>query len=283
MAKATRLIKSFYRLLFPVILLVLIAVCSGAVWLVYKTSRPVSARYLVTPEKYGQLSSRASQITEETWKNRDGSTSRGWLLRGAENMPAVILLHKYGADRSHVLDLGVKLNESTNFTVLMPDQRAHGDHPLVKNASFGGCEAEDATADVEFLRNLRNLNQLPLVGRNIGIYGVEMGALAGLATAVKDKDIKAIALDSVPLDSDNLLKGTVDRRFPFASSATEKLARMGTYLYFFDDCYKREAACDTAKEIEGRNILLLAGLDAPEFQESTAKLTRCFSANNKIE
>ena len=110
-----------------------------------------------------------------------------------------------------------------------------------------------------------------------------MGALAGLATAVSEKDIKAIALDSVPHDSNSLLKGTVDRRFPFASSATEKLARMGTYLYFFDGCYKREAACDIAKGIEGRNVLLLAGLDAQEFQESTAKLARCFPPNNKIE
>ena len=49
---------------------------------------PASARYIVTPEKFGQLSSRASQVTEETWTNRDGSAARGWLLRGAENSPA---------------------------------------------------------------------------------------------------------------------------------------------------------------------------------------------------
>ena len=183
MAKSTRLVKSFSRLLLPVILLVFAAVGAGSVWLVYSSARPISTGYLVTPDKYGQLSTRAAQVTEETWSNLDGSTSRGWLLRGADNAPAVILLHKYGANRSYVLNLGVKLNESTNFTVLMPDQRGHGDDPHIKNASFGGCESEDAAAAVQFLRGLKGIDQNPLVGKRIGMYGVEMGALAAISTA----------------------------------------------------------------------------------------------------
>ena len=60
MAKAKRLVKSFYRLLFPIVVLVILAVAGASVWLLYKTARPVTAVYLVTPEKYGQLSSRAA-------------------------------------------------------------------------------------------------------------------------------------------------------------------------------------------------------------------------------
>jgi len=283
MAKSTHLLKSFTRLLLPVVLLTLVAVAAGAVWLVYTTARPLNSRYLVTPERYGQLSSRAAQVTEETWTNHDGSTARGWLLRGTENSPAVVLLHKFGADRSYVLNLGVKLSESTNFTVLMPDQRGHGDSPLVKNASFSGCEAEDARSAIEFLRNLKTLNQTPYIGRNIGIFGVEMGGMVAIATAAKDQSVKAIVVDSVPSDSDNLLKDSVDRRFPFASFATSKLAQLGTRMYFFDGCYQREPVCDTARKIDNRSILLLAGIDAPDFQESTLRLTKCFAANNKIE
>lgn len=283
MATTTRLFKSFSKLLFPVILLVVAAVVAGSVWMVYTTARPLNSRYLVTPDKYGQLSSRAAQVTEETWTNKDGSTSRGWLLRGTENAPAVILLHKFGADRSFVLNLGVKLNESTNFTVLMPDQRAHGENPGVKNASFGGCEAEDATSSIEFLRNLKTQNQIPFVGKNIGIFGVEMGAMVAVTVAVKDPGVKAIALDSVPQDSDGVLKESVQKRFPFVSSVTTRLAGLGTYLYFFDGCYKREPVCDTARRIENRNVLLLAGVDAPEFQESTSKLSKCFPSSNRVE
>ncbi len=283
MAKTTRLFKSFSRLLFPVILLILAALVAGSVWMVYTTARPLNSRYLVTPDKYGQLSSRAAQVTEETWTNKDGSTSRGWLLRGTENAPAVILLHKFGSDRSFVLNLGVKLNESTNFTVLMPDQRAHGENPGIKNASFGGCEAEDATSAIEFLRNLKTQNHIPFVGKNIGIFGVEMGAMVAISVAEKDQGVKAIALDSVPQDSDGILRASVEKRFPFVSSVTTRLAGLGTYLYFFDGCYKREAVCDTARRVDNRNILLLAGLDAPGFQDSTAKLSKCFPVSNRIE
>jgi len=283
MAKSTRLLKSFSRLLLPVVLLVVLAVASGAVWLVYTTAHPLSSRYLVTPDKYGQLSSRAAQVTDENWTNRDGSPARGWLLRGAEGAPAVILLHKFGADRSYVLNLGVKLNESTNFTVLMPDQRGHGDTPPVKNASFGGCEAEDARSAIEFLRNLKTPNETPFVGRTMGIFGVEMGGMVAIATAAKDQNIRAIAIDSVPRDSDSLLTESLDHRFPFASFATSKLAQLGTRMYFFDGCYQRESVCDTARKIENRSVLLLAGIDAPDYQESTLRLNKCLAPNNKIE
>ncbi|MFN0277348.1 MAG: hypothetical protein ACKVRN_01975 [Pyrinomonadaceae bacterium] len=283
MSKATSLLKSLARLILPALLLIVIAVNGGAIWLIYNASRPVNSVYLVSPQKYGQLSARAAQVTDEKWVNRDGSQARGWLLRGAENAPAVILLHKFGADRSYEFNLGVKLNESTNFTILMPDQRAHGENPSVQNASFGGCEAEDTLSAVEFVRGLKTTNQIALVGQNIGVYGVEMGAIVALSTATKDKGVKAIALDSAPQDSNGVLKESVGKRFPFASFVTTRLAQLGTRLYYFDGCYQRETLCDTARKIEDRNVLLLSGLDAPDFQESTSKLSKCFPSSNKIE
>ena len=177
MMTATRLLKSLARLFLPAIFLILAATLGGSIWLIYTSAHPQNSAYLVAPDKYGQLSARAAQVTDETWASADGSSSRGWLLRGAENKPAVILFHKYGADRSYVLNLGVKLNESTDFTVLMPDLRAHGENPPVKNASFGGCETEDSISAIQFLRGLKTQSQLPLVGKDIGIFGIEMGAM----------------------------------------------------------------------------------------------------------
>lgn len=283
MATNSRLFKSLVRLLLPVAFLIVAAVIAGSLSLVYTAARPVKAGYLVTPSKYGQLSTRAAQVTEESWSNRDGSSSRGWLLRGAENAPAVILLHKYGADRSYVLNLGVKLNESTNFTVLMPDLRGHGENPPVPQASFGGCESEDITAAVEFVRGLKTPNQIALVGRNLGIYGVEMGSLVALAAAAGDESIKAVALDSVPSASDDVLKGTVLRRYPFAGAVTSRLAKLGTYMYYFDGCYQRRPVCEAARRLSNRNVLLLAGLDAQAFQDSTSDVAKCLPPTNKIE
>jgi len=283
MAKLTRLSKSFLRLLLPVVLLLVIATATASVWLVYETSHPIDMGYLVTPEKYGVLSSRGSQVTEENWRTVDGGSQKGWLLRGEPNMPAVILLHRYGANRSHVLNLGVKLNEATNFTVLMPDLRGHGNGATNQKCTFGGCESEDLTATVDYLKGLKTTdNQFQLIGGGIGIYGLELGALSALATA-SNPEVKAVALDSIPADSDAVLSSAIGKRFPFASNVTEKLGQMGTYAYYYDSCYKRGSACDVARQVANKNVLLLAGADAQSFQESTSKLSKCFPNSVKMD
>lgn len=283
MAKVKRLTKSFLRLLLPVVLLVVVATAAASVWLVHETSHPVNMGYLVTPEKYGLLSSRGAQVTEETWQGKDGEAQKGWLLRGEPNMPAVILLHKYGANRSHMLNLGVKLSEATNFTVLMPDLRGHGSEAPAQKCTFGGCESDDLTATVEYAKSLKTTDgQFQLIGGGVGIYGLEMGALSALATA-NHPDVKAIALDSIPADSDAVLSSAIGKRFPFASSVTEKLGQLGTYAYFYDGCYERGSACEMAKQVQNRNVLLLAGSDASSFQESTSKLSKCFPNSVKMD
>lgn len=283
MAKSIRLLKSFSRLLLPVIVLVVLSVAGASVWLVHETAHPVHAAYLVTPQVYGMLSARGAQVTEETWTNPDGTSARGWLLRGAQDAPAVILLHRYGANRSYVLNMGVKLNESTNFTVLMPDHRGHGQNPSVNYTSFGGCEADDTMAAIEFLKTLKTPEQFPLVGKEFGIYGLEMGSLAALAAATKAANVKALALDSVPQSADSMLASTVAKRFPFGSAVTAKFAQLGTRPYFYEGCYRRETSCELAKTLAGRKVLLLGGLDAPDFQESTSKLGKCFPATTAVE
>lgn len=276
MARTKRLIRSFYGLFLPVVVLIVLAVMSAAVWLVHTSSEPPKAVYLVTPEKYGQLSVRGAKVTDETWSNRDGSSARGWLLRGKQNAPAVVLLHRYGADRSHVLNLGVKLNEATDFTVLMPDLRGHGENPLVSHTTFGGNETEDMMAALDFLRSLKTEEKNTLVGGDIAVYGVELGALTGMKAAAKDGAVKVLVLDSVPLESDEVLGAAIDRRFPFASAVTAKIAALGTYPYFFSRGYDHTSLCDAAKAVGDRKIMLLAGVDAPRLQDSTQKLIGCF-------
>lgn len=262
--------------------LVVLSVGTASLWLVHEMSHPMSSRLLVTPQKYGQLSSRGAQITEENWSNMDNTTARGWLLRGTPNSPAIIVLYKYGANRSHILNLAVKINEATNFTILMPEQRGHGENPSVDYTSFGGCESDDLGAAITYLRGLRTQEQIPLVGPDIGVYGLEMGALAAAAAAAKDPSIKAMVLDSVPRDSDSILVAGVARRFPFASTVTAELAKLGAVPYFIDGCYRRIPACEFAKDIRDRDVMLLAGVEEPEFQESTSKLAKCFPSGTAV-
>jgi len=275
MLKVKRLFRSIFRLVLPIFVLLLLAGISASLWLVHTSARPQNVGYLVTPAKYGLLSARGAQVTDEKWTNQDGTPARGWLLRGTTNSPAVILLHKFGADRSYELNLGVKLSEATNFTILMPDLRGHGESPVVETSTFGQHEADDTLAAVNFLRDLKTQDGVPMVGSNIGIYGVELGALAALRAASKDPSIVSLALDSVPADSRAVISNAVERRFPFGSSVTSKLAGIGAPLYFFNGSFGDPSVCDTGKLIADRKVMLLAGLDSPTLQSSTTKLGRC--------
>ncbi|MCO6510682.1 MAG: alpha/beta fold hydrolase [Aridibacter famidurans] len=283
MYKVNRLLKSIVRLLLPVVVSVVVMLMGASIWLVHSTSTPPRNTYLVTPEVYGRLSAHAAQVTSETWKNRDGSTARGWLLRGKKNYPAVILLHKYGGDRSYVLNLGVKLSEATDFTVLMPDQRGHGQDPPVASTSFGGCEVEDTLAAIDYLRGLRDASRDNLVGEEIGIYGVEMGGIAALATAAKDQSVRSVVIDSVPQQSDDLIDTVIAKRYPFLSSVTAGMAKGATYIYYARSCYQRQSVCDLAKTVRDRKALLLSGQDVPGLKQSTESLAGCFPSDTKVQ
>lgn len=204
-------------------------------------------------------------------------------FHSAKDAPAVILLHKYGADRSHVLNLGVKISEVTNFTVLMPDLRGHGINPLVKSSTFGGSEASDAVSAVEYLQNLNTDSGEIIVEKHIGIYGVELGGLTAINVASKNESIKALASDSVPLSSDKLIETAINQKYPFASSLTSKLAEQATYLYYWHGKYDRQTTCHSAKNVSDRQILLLGGADNEALRDSTESLSKCFPNNNKIE
>ena len=86
MATRRRFGKKISRLLLPILLLLVVALVVALVTIVYGIIIPPRRSYLVTPETFSTISGtgRGLKVTEETWRNRDGTSARGWLLRGAE-------------------------------------------------------------------------------------------------------------------------------------------------------------------------------------------------------
>src|SRR6185503_10293990 len=157
MATRRRFGKRLSRLLLPILLLLVGALVVALVAIVYEITIPPRRSYLVTPQTFSTISGsgRGLKVTEETWRNRDGTSARGWLLRGAEGAPALVLLHRYGGDRSLLLNLGMKVSEATSCTILWPDLRGHGLNPPVQWTSFGPRESDDLLAALDFLRSLK--------------------------------------------------------------------------------------------------------------------------------
>ena len=282
MARRPRFGKKLVKALLPILLIVAAATVMALASIVYGITRPPRQSYLVTPESFSQISGLALKVTDETWRNRDGTLARGWLLRGAEGAPAVVLLHRYGGDRSWLFNLGIKLNETTNFTILWPDLRGHGVNPPVKATSFGNREGDDLVAAVGFLRTLKGYGQSRLVGETVGAYGVELGGYAVLSAASQAANVKVLVVDSVPRNPDELVNTSVIGDVGVNNSVLLALARIAIRAYFLGH-YENKSSCELAKTLKTQRILLLAGSNNSFFHDSTASLVQCFPNQANLE
>jgi len=275
MAHRRRLGKKLFKSLLPILLILVVALLIALASIVYGITRPPRRSYLVTPQTFSQISGSALKVTDEEWRNRDGTMARGWLLRGAEGAPAIIFLHRYGADRSSLFNLGIKVNEATNFTILWPDLRGHGLNPPVSWSSFGTREGDDALAALDFLRTLKGGSGKELVANRFGLFGVELGAYAGMRAAPREPAVQVLALDSVPRDADELVNAAVTSDVSVSNGALLSLARAATRVYFLGQ-YENKTSCELAAALGTRRILLLAGVDDGYLRDSTKSLERCF-------
>src|SRR6266436_84402 len=282
MARRPRLGKKLFRSWLPLLLLVVAAVCGAVGWILYDISRPQRRAYLVTPQAFTQISGPGLKATDETWRNRDGTAARGWLLRGAEGAPAVVLLHRYGGDRSWLFNLGIKLNEASGFTILWPDLRGHGLNPPVTASTFGMKEGEDLLAALDFLRGLKGSNREHLTADVFGVYGVELGAYAAITAAVQDSSLRVLVLDSLPRSSDELINAGVSHHIGVSNQTALSIARFATRVYFMGR-YQNGSACQMASELKNPSVLLLAGADDGYLRDSTAAVQRCFPNKANVE
>ncbi|GAC1404476.1 MAG: alpha/beta hydrolase [Pyrinomonadaceae bacterium] len=278
----------------PLALLCIIAVGGLTAWVTYTATPPPRRGYRIPPLQGGRLSSNAFKITDEIWTNRDTTTARGWLLRGTERAPAVILLHGYGADRSWLLNLGVKLNEATSDTILWVDMRGHGESDAGQTVSFGVHEGDDLAAAIAFLSTLKTPQGQKLIGDSIGVYGVEAGAFAALTAAGQMLNtsstgatnptlrIRALVLDSIPATPDEMLKRAVLQRTEIDSTLLFEFARLGIRIAHLG-AYKNSSACEIAANLRDVRVLLLSGAEAGALRDSTQALSPCFPNQVNVE
>ena len=194
----------------------------------------------------------------------------------------MILLHRYGGDRSLLFNLGMKMNEATGCTILWPDLRGHGMTPPVNWTSFGSRESNDVLAALDFPAGLKGDERSQLIGDAIGIYGVEIGAYAALRAAVKDESIQVLVLDSVPRSQNELVEGTVRSYVGVNTKALLCPARLATQAYFLGNTTIRILA-NSRRLWEIGEVLLLAGDDDGYLRESTKAVASCFPNPSNLE
>jgi len=281
MSSQSKLIRRVTKAFLPIVLVLFIAVAAVTVWIVQGITKPPRAAYLVTPQTFSRVTGPMLKANDVTWTNHDGTRARGWLIRGAEGAPPVILLHRYGADRSWLLNLAVKLNESTNFTVLWPDLRGHGEDPPVNRTLLGAVDGDDVTAAIDYLHTLKTPDGKPQVSRIVGVYGAELGAYAALDAAKRYPEIRALALDSVPGSPDDLVRAATSGHAGMNNILLQKLAGWGLKIYSLGK-YQSTTSCDLARSLHDPKVLLLTGGTKDPWRASTVELAKCFSAPVEI-
>jgi pimeloyl-ACP methyl ester carboxylesterase len=282
MSSRPKLIKRVVKAFLPIVLVALVAFVAVTIWIVNGITQPPRAAYLVTPQTFSRVTGPILKASDVTWANHDGTQARGWLIRGAEGAPAVILLHRYGGDRSWLLNLAVKLNETTNFTVLWPDLRAHGESPLVNRTLLGPQDGDDVTAAIDFLHTLKTPSEKPQVSNSIGVYGVELGAYAALGAAKSNQQIRALALDSVPGSPAELVRAATSAHAAMNNSVLQKLAQWGLKIYSFGK-FQNISSCELAHSGRDLRVLLLAGGEGDSWRASTLDLAKCFTGSVEVK
>ncbi len=282
MASHTRLARRILKTFLPIVLVIALVFLAICFWLVRSITRPPRAAYLVTPQSFSRVTGPALQAQDVTWNNHDGTQARGWLIKGADGAPAVILLHGYGADRSWLLNLAVKMNETTNFTVLWPDLRGHGENPLVSSTSFGSLEGEDVIAALDYLKKLKSASGAPQVGEHIGVYGIELGSYAALYAARRIPEIRAMALDSVPSSPDDLVRNATSSRTGMNNSLLQRLARLSLGVYAMGK-FDSTPSCEIARGVKGFRVLLLTGNEGDPWRKSTLDVGACFNPPPEVK
>jgi pimeloyl-ACP methyl ester carboxylesterase len=282
MSSRTRLIKRVIKAFLPIVLVLVIAVVAITVWIVLGITKPPRSAYLVTPQSFSKVTGPMLKATDVTWPNHDGTQARGWLIRGGEGSPAVILLHRYGADRSWLLNLAVKLNETTNFTVLWPDLRGHGENPPVNRTLLGALDGDDVTAAIDYLHTLKTPEGKLQVARPVGVYGAELGAYAALDAAKRYPEIRALALDSAPGSPDDVVRSATTGHAGMNSTLLQKLAGWGLRIYSLGK-YQSTTSCDLARSIHDPKVLLLTGGAKDPWRTSTLELAQCFSGSVEVK
>jgi len=278
MSRAIIVARKLLKALLPIVLLIVFAVVAVCAWLVYGITRPPRAAYLVTPQSFSKVTGPVLKGTDVKWKNHDGTDARGWLIPGADEAPAVILLHGYGADRSWLLNLAVKLNETTNFTVLWPDLRGHGENPPVNWTSFGALEGDDVTAAIDYLRTLKTAGGKAQIGSRVGVYGIGLGSYGALDAATRNTEVRAVGLDSAPASPDDLVQAATISRTGMNNQVFQRLAHFGMRIYSFGK-FPGKTSCDLARSLAGDvHVLLLAGVQGEPGRQSTLDLARCLKS-----
>ena len=187
----------------------------------------------------------------------------GWFFPGLRGAPTIILCHGYESSRGELLTLEAALQDH-QYNVFVFDFAAHGGNPGI--STLGYREADEVRAAVDVLAARPDLD-----ATRFGLWGYNLGGYAALREAESDKRIRALVLDSVYDQPQQMVKVGVERNglggFPF-------MARSAAFCFEYLNYAHRDDPPLSAKllTVAGVPTLYIQALDDPELAEITRQM-----------
>jgi len=186
-----------------------------------------------------------------------------WFFPGLRGAPTIVLCHGYESSRGELLTL-VSALQDHQYNVFVFDFAAHGANPGI--TSFGYREAEELRAAIDVLAARTDLD-----ATRFGFWGYNLGAYAALREAEGDKRIRALILDSVYDQPEQMVKVGVERNglagFPFMVRSAELSFEYLNYAHREDPPLSKKLLA-----MNGVPMLFIQALDDPELASITRQM-----------
>jgi len=158
----------------------------------------------------------------------DNVLLKGWVVKPEHlraKMPAVIICHGVGANKSDFTELAVSLSRR-GYVVLLFDFRAHGES-AGNRTSLGYHEQKDIAAALDLLKVRPDVD-----AGHIGIYGFSMGGSAAILAAARTNAFHAVVVDSAFTSLRDQAHDAITGFYHLPSFPFLPLSLMGYQLYF---------------------------------------------------
>src|SRR6184192_4958154 len=143
----------------------------------------------------------------------------GWFFPGVRRGPTIVICHGYESSRGELLTL-VSALQDHQYNVFVFDFAAHGANAGM--STLGYREADELRKAVDVLAARGDLDPT-----RFGLWGYNLGAYAALREAEDDKRIRALILDSVYDDPQQMVRIGVEHNglgaFPFMVRAAQRI------------------------------------------------------------
>jgi pimeloyl-ACP methyl ester carboxylesterase len=212
---------------------------------VHATLRP--PRHSAAEFDFAAVGLRARQVA---FPATDGVPLAGWLLEAAGGGPPVLLCHDLGASRDSMVNLAIDLHRA-GFPVLAFDFRGHGGSGGGPS-TLGLDEKRDVLGAIDFLATESGG---PV--REVGIYGVGMGAHAAVLAAADRRSVRVLVLDGL---YPAVVYPLLDQVFGDWSLGRRRLAFVpqGIFALLSGTPLHGERADAALARLAGRDLLFLA-------------------------